>query len=134
MTKLETAAVRGMVAQLLVEAYALEVGWDVFRPVREDSQCDLLLNMFPGTMSLDMERVQVKRIYLKDGHKTINLKRRNGKRYDTDEVDLIAAVDVDTRFIWLIPFEKLWDKKQGRPLGRLRITKKWDEYIAEAPE
>lgn len=134
MNKFEAAAVRGMVAQLLVEAYSLECGWDCYRPVREDGQCDILLDRYPQWGNPFMERVQVKRCYLKDGHRTINLKRKNGARYDVGQIDLIAAVDCDTREIWLIPFEKLWDKKHNRPLGRLRLTKKWADYILEPPK
>jgi hypothetical protein len=132
MTSEETAGMRGKVAELLVAAYCMEMGWDVYFPVREDSQCDLLVNMITGSSEWYC-RIQVKRIYMKDGYHTINLKRRNGDRYDMWEIELIAAVDVDTREIWLIPFEKLVDKKHGRPLGRLRVTGKWDQYLLEAP-
>lgn len=132
MTWADTAGIRGKVAELLVAAYCMEMGWDVYFPVREDSQCDLLINCIPHVGAFGMERIQVKRIYMKDGHPTINLKRKDGSRYDITEIDLIAAVNVDTRFIWLIPFEELQGKKQ-LPLGRLRITKKWDRYILEAP-
>jgi hypothetical protein len=130
-----------MVAQLMFETYVLQSGWDAYRPVREDSQCDLLVDRWverwPEFTSPIIERVQVKRVYMKGttddhpGFPTINLTRKNGDRYDIDQVDFIAAVNVDTGCIWVIPFEKLWDREKGQPIGRLRVTDKWNDYIVK---
>jgi hypothetical protein len=119
-----------MIAQLVFEAFCLSRGWDAFRPVREDSDCDILL----CTRGVEMPpaRVQVKRVYYdRTGHRTINLRRRDGSRYRAKQVDYIAAVEVSSRTIWLIPFDVpgLWNVKLAKPKGRLRLTDAWKGYI-----
>lgn len=122
-------AMRGMAAQLLMEAYTLEMGWDLYRPVREDSTCDLLIDR-----SDILERVQVKRVFLERGRPCVNLRRSNGVLYRRGEVDLLAAVDVDTRTIWLIPFSDLVNEKTGNIICHLGLGKRWAPYIQEAPK
>lgn len=119
-----TRATRGRVAFHMFVAAALEAGWDIFIPLSEESPCDLLL-----LRNSVYERVQIKRVFDIGGYRTINLKRRDGSRYTMAQIDLIAAVDVTAGTMWLIPFEKLWDKHTNRPLGRLRLTDKWNVHI-----
>ena len=144
MTWHDTASIRGTVAELMFEAYALQTGYEAYRPIREDGPVDLLMEVplhWAQRLPLkgDMFRIQIKRVYLKKEkatddvpiHRTINLKRRDGSRYTSDDIDAVAAVDVDTSTIWLIPFDRLVDSKTGVSLGRLRLTDAWDPYVVQ---
>lgn len=118
------AATRGRAAFHMFVSAALEAGFESFIPLAEESPADLLL-LRNGAY----ERVQIKRVFEHQGHPVINLKRRDGSRYKMSEIDTVAAVDVQKGLIWLIPFEKLWDKDAGQPKGRLRLTTRWDMHI-----
>lgn len=132
-----SAAIRGMQAQLLFEAWALGKGYEAYRPVHEDGQIDLLLREMVGTVSGQQARVwgvQIKRTYEKDGHPTINLKRRDGSRYDHKQIDYFAAVDVERHTIQLIPFYATLNPFTGEPKGRLRVSiEKLNQYVVKEP-
>jgi hypothetical protein len=64
---------------------------------------------------------QVKRVYKKNGHDTINLVRSNGQRYDATDADYLVAVSEDK--LWFIPMHKV------NGYSRVRLSKKYDEYI-----
>lgn len=119
----QTSGTRGRVAFHLFTAMALELGWEAFIPLNEESPVDLLV-FVDGTY----HRVQIKRVYQKDGHRTINLKRRNGDRYKGTEIDDVVAVDVATGTIWLLPFKDLHQPGALETRGRLRLTAAWDKY------
>jgi hypothetical protein len=125
-----TAGVRGMVAQLIFETFCLQQGWDAFRPIREDSDCDLLIAT--RGLAIPPARVQIKRVYLdkRGNQRTIDLVRKNKSAYCPDRITHIAAVEVPTRVIWLIPtgIPWLWNYKLDKPKGRIRLTDRWDLY------
>ena len=117
------AETRGAVAQLMFEGVALDRGWLVHRPVYAGSEHDALIQFTPGGRYY---RVQVKRVYPKDAHRTINLKRRDGSRYKN--IDYVVAVEVSTGQMWMIPFSKLTNPATKQPKGRVRLTESYYTY------
>lgn len=113
-----TASVRGMAAQHLFVAMALEFGWNPSLPVADDLEYDVLLEEADGSSS----KVQVKRIYLKDGYRTVNLVRKDGSRYKRSDADWLAAVDMKAGKFYLVPWEEVYR------FSRKRITDDWTHY------
>ena len=95
-----TTAVRGKVAELYFQAAVLGLGWEVATPVVEDSEWDALFCKSAGCKWL---KAQIKRVYYKGGHPTVNLVRSDGSKYDDDSLDYLAAVDFEDGSIYLVP-------------------------------
>ncbi len=80
----------------------LEMGWELAEPVVDDSPWDMLINRADA-----WEKVQVKRCYPKHGCLTFNLVRNTGMRYEKTDADWLAAVEVETGRVWMIPFGEI---------------------------
>lgn len=113
----QSASARGKAAELRLLQLVLELGWEAATPVVEDSAWDALLNRGFG-----WERVQIKRAYPKKGHLTVNLVRHDKNRYAVDDADWLAAVEVETGRVWLVPFHEM------AQFQRKRITADMAEY------
>lgn len=99
-----------------------KLGYDVGVPITGDIEpYDRLLRQH---WAIPWETVQVKRVYLKGKSKsrTINLVKSNGEPYTGQDCDLIAAVDMETEDIWLIPIDVM------KGYTRRRITESYDKW------
>lgn len=68
--------------------------------------------------------VQVKAVFDAGGtHRTVNVAKSSGVRYDRDEVDFVLAVDLEAVMFWLIPVSALGTA------GRVRLGKKYSGYL-----
>lgn len=120
-----TATERGMAAQMFFVTLALEYGWEPAEPVSPDAPYDVLINDKPNIPG--WARVQVKRVYCKADqtkkeYPTVSLKRNSDKRYKRSDAEYLAAVDMDTQVVYLIPWEDVYR------LTRLRITDKHKRF------
>ena len=121
-TKLNTPAQRGKAAELRAMAWLIESGREVMLPASDDTRVDIVYRRVMGSgLHGPWRSAQVKRVYEKNGHPTINLVRSNGERYSPIDADYVVAVDEHR--MWFIPFYEVCDK------SRLRLTKKWDKYV-----
>ncbi|MCP3658119.1 MAG: hypothetical protein GY766_25000 [Herbaspirillum sp.] len=111
MPSLQTASARGKAAELRFLQIVLEHGWSAAVPVAEDEPWDALISRFETWL---WERVQIKRTYLKYGKPTVNLVRHDGKRYRPDDADWLAAVEVESGRIWLVPFDEVAQYQRKR--------------------
>ena len=111
---------------------ALRLGWDVAESIIPGRPFDFLVND-TGEWVGEWAEVQVKRVYPKsgDGSRTVNMVRSgSGENYGKWDSDWLAAVEVETSTIWMIPWhhrfeghqKALWEK------GRVTITEAYDEY------
>jgi hypothetical protein len=98
-----SATTRGQAAVNLFIAWALEYGDDICIPIHDNRPWDVLLRI-RGDEPQVSQRVQVKRIYTKDGNPTVNLVRRNGVKYQPEDADYLAAVDMRKRLVYLVPW------------------------------
>lgn len=95
---------------------------------------DVWVCTMPDAASVDMvvvprERpskrysVQVKAVFDAGGtHRTVNVAKSSGVRYDPAEVDYVLAVDMVAVMFWLIPVRAL------NGAGRVRLGKKYSGY------
>jgi hypothetical protein len=113
-----TAATRGMAAQFLFIAMALEFGWNPQIPACDDLEYDVLIEESDRSFT----RVQVKRIYEKDGHPTVNMTRQDGSRYERNDAQWLAAVDMRAHRFYLIPWHEVYT------VTRKRITDEHAHY------
>ena len=117
-----TTSCRGKAAELRFLQLALEAGWELALPVSEGSVWDALLNR--GSYYMEVwERVQVKRVWQKDGHPVVNMVRGDGEKYKHSDADWLAAVEVESGRTWLIP----WSEVSG--VTRKRITEDLDQFL-----
>ena len=105
----QSASSRGKAAELRFTQLVLEMGWDAATPCVEDQPYDLLVHRGES-----WEKVQIKRSYLKEGHPTVNLVRHDGCRYDADDADWLAAVEVETGRVWFVPFGEVAQYQRKR--------------------
>jgi hypothetical protein len=94
---------------------------DVAKPMTSNGPADIVWR----TQDKDgawggWQSAQVKRVYMKDGHPTVNMSKRTGKRYAESDADWVMAVDVDALELWLIPMHEASKKT------RIRLTSKYD--------
>jgi len=55
-------------------------------------------------------------------HRTVNVSKASGIRYNPSEVDFLVAVDIESLTFWMIPVRAL------KNLGRVRLGKKYSGY------
>ena len=115
----QSASARGKAAELRFQQVVLETGWNVAMPVAEDLAWDVLIKRDPAGY---WETVQVKRCYSKRGYPTVNLVRHDGSRYQPTDAEWLAAVEVETGRIWLVPFREVAQYQ------RKRITKDMAQF------
>lgn len=107
---------RGQAAVNLFIAWALEYGDDISIPILDIRPWDVLLHIRDQEPHI-WNRVQVKRVYQKQGHPTVDLVRRNGERYNKEDADFLAAVDMDEHLIYLIPWSDVCRYTRKRLIG-----------------
>ena len=129
------SSTRGQAAVNFFIAWALEHGDDIAIPIHDARPWDVLIN-FKGREACTIHeltcwhRVQVKRIYTKDKHPTVNLMRRKG-HYEANDADYLAAVDMDRHLIYLIPWQDYDGEKYLYEYSRKRITDDLGIYCYE---
>ncbi len=101
-----SAARNGLIAELIFQQYALNAGWEIAKSVLEVEPWDYLIRID----SLGWAKVQVKKLYLKDEKMTVNMTRHGDVRYKAKDADWLAAVDILTGDIWLVPWGKVYRK------------------------
>ena len=120
---------------------ALQMGWDHVEPTIPGRPYDCMICTTPEAESAHRhvwEKVQVKRAYPKagTGALTVNMTRSgSGEKYAEDDADWLAAVDVLTQQVWLIPWTFV--VKKGRPAvfkkTRITVTEEYSKFILEVP-
>ena len=112
---------RGKEAEFLFDLVGTQCGWDIGVPITGDIESYDRIFRVPGK---PWKTVQIKRVYLKKNtkHRTINLVRSNGETYLLMDCDYIAAVDMETRDVWLIPIHVLTG------YSRKRITDDYEHW------
>lgn len=120
--RMNTPAARGKAAELRAMAWLIEGGFEVMIPAGDDSRVDVVYRRVSDDgMHGPWRSAQIKRVYLKQGHPTVNLVRASGERYDAIDADYLFAVDGNK--MWAIPFHKICQ------LSRLRLADKYTQYI-----
>ncbi len=105
-------SVRGETAELICAAAVLEFGWE-WAWVSPGLPFDGLMCLDMALDSTRWWRVQVKRIFKwKKHHPAVNMLRGNGKRYKKGDADYLAAVDVDAKLMYLIPWGDVYKKSR----------------------
>jgi hypothetical protein len=125
------SAIRGEAAELLCASVVLEAGWQWCWPVAGRHYDGLVC--FDEADPNTYWRVQVKRIFMwtqKRGKTpAVNVRRGDDTRYDKNDADYLAAVDMEAGLVYLIPWEEVYRKK------RLTINhEKHQEYLVMQPE
>lgn len=107
-------------AELVFDQWALESGIPVSRPVNSDEPWDRMI-----WYGKKWQRVQVKRVFAGRGNaRLVNMKRYRDKRYKRTDAEYLAAVDVDTHTIWLVPWRLVCTVKRktiGKKLERYKV-------------
>lgn len=117
-----TSSQRGKAAELRAMAWLIEAGYECMLPASDDTRVDVVYRKVTRHgLHGPWRSAQIKRVYQKNGHPTVNLVRSNGVRYEPIDSDYLFAVD--GRKMWAIPFHMVCH------LSRLRLTDKWDEYV-----
>ena len=123
------SSIRGEQAELAAVFWMLSVNpkLQILRPVVDNGPVDLVWHA-QGVWN----SAQVKRVYMKNGHPTINLVRHDGRTYEPDDADYIIAVQLfetgGVSRIWCIPMERVCANT------RIRITSKYDKFEMVAEE
>lgn len=115
------SAERGQVAELMFMQSLLDRGLIVFAPITPGACWDIGWQDKDSPPGLS-DFGQVKRVYNKLGHPTINIVRHDGKRYNRWDADWLIAVNVNDQIVWKIPFYLVCHK------SRMRLTSTWDKY------
>lgn len=119
------SALRGKIAELVFDRVMLEAGAFIARPLFEGLAFDRLLSPDNCGAPTTWRRVQIKRTYRrKDGSLVVNTVRTSGERYARNDADVLAAVDVETGEIWLIPWRLVY------PYTRKVINERFDRFKA----
>lgn len=122
MTYTNTPAARGKAAEMRAMAWLIEAGFEVMVPAGDDSRVDVVYRrVSPDGVHGPWRSAQIKRVYQKNGHPTVNLVRSNGQRYEAIDADYLFAVHEHK--LWAIPFHHVCQ------LSRLRLTSRHDPYI-----
>jgi hypothetical protein len=116
----------GKLAELHFTMWLLRKGYDVFHPVDTSSSADVVWRAGPGD---PWRSAQVKKVYEKDGHLTVNITKRDGSLYDTTEVDYVAFVDYDDGILWLMRADAPHRNRRICDYTRVRITKHFHKYM-----
>lgn len=113
---------RGKAAELRAMAWIIESGREVMIPAGDDCRVDIVYRK-PSVDGVHgpWRSAQVKRVYRKNGHPTVNLVRSNGQRYDATDADYLFAVD-GTK-MWVIPMHRV------SQYSRIRLGAKYDKYV-----
>ncbi len=120
--KKQSATARGTAAELRAVAWLVEAGFEVAIPANPDSRVDVVYRkQYEDGMVGPWLSAQIKRVYNKNGHPTVNLVRSTGERYDPTDATYLFAVDEGK--LWALPFCSVAHK------SRLRLTEKHDEFI-----
>lgn len=114
---------RGKEAEFFFDVVGTQIGWDIAVPVTGDIESYDRLFRVPGK---PWQTVQIKRVYFKKKHRTINLVKSNGDSYVRDDCDYVAAVDMETRDVWVIPIDAL------AGYSRRRITDDYERWRVTA--
>lgn len=114
----------GKRAELVAQLWLTQRGMEVLSPVLEYGPTDIMWRRLGHDgVHTEWRSAQVKAVYDKGGHPTINLVRSDGKRYYPTDANFLIAVS-DTH-IWLIPFHLVCNK------SRMRMTGEWDRFKFE---
>ena len=127
---------RGTAAEYLAKYLLIELGYEVADVLRASAAQDVVIKA-PGTSN--WASANIKRAYRKasDGNLWVNTEHRDGRPYDSEEIEYIIAVrppeDSPAYWadIWLIPFDELLHKQgryHGLAKGRLKLTKERDKF------
>ena len=117
MSQQREARRRGRTAEAYFDYVVMQhKNWQVAEP-KIETTWDRLINVGFGSrfkkgveyeefyVSAVYKRVQVKRVYLVKGRRTVRLKRgAEGGKYRSYDADYLAAVDVWDERVWLIPW------------------------------
>ena len=93
----------GDIAELIVAAKFIKLGYTVCRPLSEHARYDLLIDD-----GKEILKVQVKARSMKNGSISIP-KYTSNKVYEKGDFDLIAAYCIDTQEIAVLKFDDLLD-------------------------
>ena len=111
---------RGKEAEFFFDLRCTQLGYDVAVPITGDAESyDRVVRI--GNR---WNTVQVKRVYLKGASKsrTINLVKHNDEPYKHTDFDILAAVDMETGDIWLVPINAV------AGYTRRRITSDYERW------
>lgn len=113
---------RGKEAEFLFDLKCAKMRYDVAVPITGD--IEPYDRLFRAGWMKPWKTVQIKRVYLKGKCKsrTINLVKSNGEPYQHQDCDYIAAVDMETEDIWLIPINVM------AGYTRRRINESYDRW------
>jgi hypothetical protein len=96
---------KGKIAELMISAKLMEMGWKISNPLCENTRYDLL-----AEKNGKFVRVQVKYVTPSKGVLDVNCKSSNNwsiLRYTTKDIDILAVYDAMSRNIYFIPASKL---------------------------
>ena len=103
--------IKGTTSLLLIASYFTSKGIEVFIPVDDFGECDLVID------DGKLKKVQVKTIYWDNSKKRYLLSlvtshirgnnRRINKKYNLNSFDLLAGIELKSGAIYLIPIEKV---------------------------
>lgn len=114
---------KGRRAELMVVLYLMQSGHEVLTPEIEYGPADVVFRLLGHDgVHQPWQTGQVKAVYQKDGHPTVNLVRSNGERYYATDATILFAVDEEAGILWSIPFHLV------SQYGRLRLTEEWDRF------
>ena len=120
--RLNTATQRGKAAELRAMAWLIEAGYECMLPASDDTRVDVVYRKVTGNgLHGPWRSAQIKRVYRRGVHPTVNLVRSNGDRYQPIDADYLFAVDGNK--MWAIPFHQVCH------LSRLRLGNKWEQYV-----
>lgn len=119
---------RGRAAEMRLLAWMMEWGnYEIFTPTAEDNAVDAVWRRTePDGMHGPWRAGQIKRVYRKNGHPTVNLVRSNGSRYESTDADYLVAVEIyggNVSRVWMIPFHQVCQ------FSRLRLAEAWDRFV-----
>ena len=120
-----SSVARGKAAELRSMAWLIEAGFEVMIPASDDSRVDVVYRKVDDRgMHGPWLSAQIKRVYRKNGHPTVNLVRGStGQRYSAIDADYLFAVDGNK--MWAIPFHMV------AQYSRIRLSSKYEGYKKE---
>lgn len=99
---------KGYLGSLLVEQKFIENGFNLFKPVLENSKVDLIVEKDNTYIKLQIKTVQVE----KDGRKIIPMRKISHnmgeykiKLYTKEDIDYFIGVDLDAKDLYILPVD-----------------------------
>ena len=123
MKYLNSSTARGKAAEMRAMAWLIEAGFEVMMPASDDSRVDVVYRkIHEGGLHGPWMSAQIKRVYRKSGHPTVNLVHgATSRRYTPVDADYLFAVDGNK--MWAIPFYTVCE------FSRLRLSRKYEGYV-----